>query len=103
MREERIQKALEVLGASQIEIINESHMHSGPRTDSHYKLLIVAECFKAESRVQRQRKVNSLLKAEFDAGMHALSLRCLTPNEAKESGLEFQSPDCASSNRPTES
>ena len=103
MREERIRKALEVLRPQFLQIENESHKHSGPRTASHYKVLIVSEEFQWLNRLQRQRRVSELLKPEFETGLHALSLRCLTPAEAREQGEEFQSPACASLKPPTES
>ena len=97
MREESIREKLSSLNAELIEIENESGMHSGPRTDSHFKVLIISEAFEGLNRVARQRKVNGLLQSEFDDGMHALTMRCLTPKEATEQEIDFQSPDCASS------
>lgn len=74
---------------------DESHMHSGrDGQESHFKLMLVCNSFAGKSRVQRQREIHSLLKPEFEAGLHALSLRLLTSEEYKNSGSEFTSPDC---------
>ncbi len=77
---------------------NESHMHSGPRTESHFKLYIVSDEFKNLSRIERQRLVNDALKEEFLMGLHALSLRLKTPEEhsTRDGSVDFISPQCAS-------
>lgn len=80
-----------------LEIQNESHMHAGPQSESHYKILIVSDFFVGLSRIDRQRQVNALLKVEFETGLHALTQRVLTPGEwgpQKDQGL-FESPACA--------
>ena len=97
MREKSIREKLSPLEAEHIEIDNESAMHSGPRTDSHFKVLIISVEFEGMNRVARQRVVNKLLQSEFDDGMHALTMRCLTPQEASDQEIDFKSPDCASS------
>lgn len=79
-----------------LEIVNESHKHSsGLGSESHFKVLLVSEAFASLSRVQRQRKVYELLSEELNGGVHALSLRLLTPQEAEASG-EFSTPNCHS-------
>jgi BolA protein len=42
---------------------------------------VVSGAFAGKSQIARHRLVNSLLKDEFDAGLHALSLRLKTPEE----------------------
>ena len=103
MREERLLELLKALEPLHIEIENESGQHSGPATESHFKILIVSAAFEGQGRVQRQRRVNELVAEEFAAGLHALSLRCLSPAEAETQIGEFRSPDCASSKTPAES
>jgi BolA protein len=58
--------------------------HSGAREggESHFTVDIVSAAFAGKSRVARQRMVYSLLKDEFDAGLHALALITRTPEEA---------------------
>ncbi len=41
--------------------------------------------FEGKNRVARQRLVYAALKAELDAGLHALALTTLTPEEDKKS------------------
>lgn len=94
-REERIVSLLtESLKPQALEIVNESHMHSGPRTESHYKVFVVAKVFEGLSRVERQQKVYALVDQEFKDGLHALSLRLKSPEEVENSKNEFISPNC---------
>lgn len=48
----------------------------------HFEALIVSAEFAGQSRVQRQQRVNQVLRAHFDTGeLHALSMKTLTPQE----------------------
>lgn len=48
----------------------------------HFQATIVSRDFAGLSRVQRQQRVNALLRERFDTGeLHALSMRTLTPEE----------------------
>jgi BolA protein len=72
-----------------LEIVDESAKHAGhagarPGEQTHFRLMVVSSAFENLSRVARQRKVYGLLEGEFSAGLHALSLRALTPEEAKK-------------------
>lgn len=101
MRTQRIGETLKAAFPDllHMDIVDESHMHAGRKgQESHFKILVVAPSFKNSSRVQRQRQVQELLKDEFELGLHALSLRLLTPAEAPpEIQSPFQSPNCAGS------
>ena len=59
------------------------HGHAGWREggETHFKVEIVSAAFEGQSRVARQRLVYQALKAELDAGLHALALTTLTPSE----------------------
>lgn len=97
-RASRIQSQLQTLQPVHIELENESDNHAGPPgRETHFKLLFVSPVFEGLSRIDRQRKIFDLLKNEMNSGLHALTLRLLTPDEWKASSLEFQSPQCASS------
>jgi acid stress-induced BolA-like protein IbaG/YrbA len=49
----------------------------------HFEALIVSPAFAGLNRVQRQQRVNALLREHFETDtLHALSMRCLTPEEA---------------------
>ncbi len=58
--------------------------HSGAREggESHFSVVIVSEAFKGQSRVARQRQVNTVLAEELKGPVHALSIQALAPEEA---------------------
>lgn len=96
-RESRISEILSTaLAPRHLEIEDESHQHSGPRSETHFKVLIVSEKFEGKSRIDRQRMVNELLAGELKMGLHALTQRTLTPGEWDEQRekLRFESPAC---------
>lgn len=86
------------LKPAQLEVVNESHLHSsGLGAESHFKVLVVSDVFLGLSRVRRQQKVYTLLAQELQGGVHAFSLRLLTHEEWKQGGGDgFQSPQCHS-------
>lgn len=53
----------------------------------HFEAVIVSSVFTGLGRVQRQQRVNAALKEHFDSELlHALSMQCLTPEEAQSRG-----------------
>ena len=79
-----------------LDVVNESDKHRGPEgAESHFKVLVVSEKFKNQSRIDRQRSMNELLKKELLGPIHALTQRLLTPEEWEQAHSEFQSPDCS--------
>ena len=62
--------------------------HAGYREggESHFRVEIVSAAFEGKNRVARQRLVYETLKDEFAAGLHALALTTLTPEEDGRSG-----------------
>lgn len=77
------------------EIINESHMHSGPATESHFKLIVVADCFDGLNAVKRHQTLYALLAEELRDGVHALALHPYTPAEwALNQQSAPASPNC---------
>lgn len=53
----------------------------------HFEAIIVSAAFAGLNRVQRQQRVNAVLKARFDTGeLHALSMKTLTPEEWQSRG-----------------
>lgn len=97
-REQRLQTILtEALQPQHLEVENESHMHSVPKgSETHFKVLAVSAAFQGKSRIDRQRLVNDLLKAELQSGLHALTQRLLSPEEweKQQASLNFESPEC---------
>ncbi len=48
----------------------------------HFEALVVSREFVGQGRVQRQQRINTLLKDRFDSGeLHALTMQTLTPEE----------------------
>jgi len=69
-----------------IEVEDQSHRHAGhagasPGGETHFAVTIVSSAFADQSRVTRQRLVYETLAQELAAGVHALSLTTLTPDE----------------------
>lgn len=94
-REERITTVLsKAFNPEVFEIVNESHLHSGPRTESHYKVFLVSTGFEGLSRVERQQSVYALLDDEFKSGLHSISLRLKTPLEIENKPQSFETSDC---------
>ena len=90
------QKIRDSLAPMQLEVIDESHQHNVPAgAQSHFKLVVVSAQFQGESLVARHRRVNGLLKDEFAAGLHALALHTMTPEEwFDKGGTAPDSPEC---------
>lgn len=99
-RRDRMKEILSALHPEMLEIEDESHEHKHhvgtPQSpETHFKVLVVSEIFNGLSRIERQRRVQDLLKDEFTQGLHALSIRALTPEESQKGGAEgFISPSC---------
>ena len=82
---------------TRLEVINESHQHAVPRgSETHFKVLIVADAFANGTRVERTRNVMARLEPLMKSAVHALSLRALSPDEESRGLAEgFISPPCA--------
>jgi BolA protein len=96
-RKQRIEQVIrETLQPLQLEVTDETHLHSVPAgSQSHYKVLVVSERFEKQSLVKRHRQINELLKAEFANGLHALALHTLTPQEwFDKGGIAPDTPEC---------
>lgn len=79
------------------ELENESHMHSvPPNSETHFRLLVVADVFEGKSRIDRSRLVNDFIKPYMAKGLHALSQRTFTPPEWDKVKDTFKmvSPEC---------
>lgn len=69
-----------------LEITDDSHRHAGhagarPEGETHFRVVLVSEHFKGESRVARQRKVYATLQQLLATRVHALQLALFTPEE----------------------
>ena len=90
-----IKKLNQAFSPEHLEVINESHMHSGPDTESHFKVVIVCDDFEGKMLIARHRLVNKVLKDELNGGIHALALHTMTMEEWFKKGGAPESPPCA--------
>lgn len=85
--QERIRdKLARALQPSRLDIVNDSSRHAGHMGDdgsgeSHFRVTIVSGVFTGKNRVERQRMVYDLLAEEMTGGIHALSIKAITPEE----------------------
>lgn len=78
-----------------LDVANESHMHSGPATESHFKVTLVSPKFESLPLIKQHRLVNEALKTELDGQIHALALHTYTPDQwAERAGKAPDSPPC---------
>lgn len=76
----------QALSPERLDVVDESANHAGhtgaiPGKTTHVRVLVVAESFRGQSRVERHRIVNRLLAAEMEAGLHALAIEAKAPGE----------------------
>lgn len=80
---------------SQLQVINESYMHSVPLgSETHFKVILVAESFIGQRQVQRHQAIYACLAEELKSGVHALALHTFSPDEWEESARVPNSPQC---------
>jgi len=97
-------KVLEVIEAKLTEafdpvhlvVDNESSNHNVPvGSESHFKVVIVADCFEDHRLIQRHRMVNDVLAPELSGPVHALALHTYTAADwADRFGDAPMSPPC---------
>jgi BolA protein len=74
---------------------NESHMHSGTATDSHFKLILVSDDFTGKRAVQRHQSVYAIVADLMNNPIHALALHLFTSEEwAVKEDKQLLSPKC---------
>jgi BolA protein len=98
--EAKLQAALHPL---HLEVVNESHMHKvAPGAESHFKVIVVSEQFVGRSLIEQQRLVNVALHAELAGGVHALTMKTLTPERWQAQGQQVKlvSPPCRGGDKP---
>ncbi len=76
---------LAALDHSQLEIIDESHLHAGHAGakggGGHFRLNIVAACFAGKRTMERHRMVYDAVGDLMAGAIHALSITARTPDE----------------------
>ena len=89
------QKLTQQFSPEVLTVENESHRHSGPATESHFKITIVSKTFNDLRSVQRHQQIYRLLGDELNSGVHALALHTYTPEEwERKGGAAPASPNC---------
>jgi BolA protein len=80
-----------------LEVADDSARHAGhagaARTDggrgeTHFTIRIVSAAFEGLGRVERQRSIYAALAEEIAGGVHALSVKALTPLEVQSLSRE---------------
>ncbi len=86
-----------------INIDNESHMHGGSATESHFKLTVVAAQFSELNLVKRHQLVYGILADELAGDVHALALHLYSPTEWQQRQQAVpSSPDCRGGSKTKE-
>lgn len=86
MQERIREKLAHGLQPSRLDIVNDSGRHAGHSGDdgsgeSHFRVMVISAAFTGKNRVERQRMVYDLLAEEMAGGIHALSIKALSPGE----------------------
>ena len=86
-------KLTERFAPIRVEVEDQSRRHVGhqgarPGGETHFAVTIVSSAFTGQSRVARQRLVYETLAQELAAGVHALSLTTLAPDEHPRHEIE---------------
>lgn len=104
IRSQLEKKLGESLSPMHLEVINESYMHNVPEgSESHFKVLVVAEAFESRPRLARHRMVNEAVAEELGSGIHAFSVNAMTPSEwFDRGGGSIQSPPCLGGSKADE-
>ena len=87
MQEQIHQLLNESLQPVHLSVENDSHLHAGPRTDSHFKVLIVSDEFINLNSVKRHQKVYKILNQVMQK-IHALQLNTYTQEEWQQRHLQ---------------
>ena len=101
--QERIERKLAAaLQPVHLEVANESGGHNVPAgSETHFKVVVVADAFEGERLIARHRRVNETLAAELAGGVHALAIHTYTVEEwQKRFGDAPMSPPCHGGERP---
>ncbi len=87
----KIKKFLtESLSPNYINIQDVSHAHAGhieasPNGETHFNITISSHHFIDKTKIERHKIVNNILKPCFNSGLHAASIKTLTPEEYEKS------------------
>lgn len=102
--EEQIREQLTAgLAPVQLEVANESHMHSvPPNSETHFRVVVVSDAFAGKRQVARHQQVYGLLAAQLEGPVHALALHTYSSGEWQErENSAPTSPDCLGGSKAT--
>lgn len=90
-----------IAGLCHLEVVNESDRHSvPPGSESHFRLVLVAEAFEGIGLLARHRMINALLAEELAGGVHALAIHAYARAEWEaRMGQAPMSPPCLGGGR----
>jgi monothiol glutaredoxin len=75
-------KLREAFDPSQLDVVNESYLHSVPAdAESHFKVTVISDAFDGREAVERHRAVQQALGEKLGKAVHALSIEAWTPQE----------------------
>ena len=83
------------LSPEHCEVSNESSQHSGPATESHFKIVVVSKTFDEMKLINRHRFINKLFAEELKH-IHALAMHTYNPQEWQKRQIAPNSPECSS-------
>lgn len=91
--EEKLAAAFDL---AHLEVVNESGGHNVPAgSETHFKVVLVAETFAGRRPLARHRQVNQALAEELAGPVHALAIHTYTPEEWRTRfGAAPLSPPC---------
>lgn len=81
-----------------VDVADESHMHAGPNSETHFKVVLVSSAFEGLARIKRHQAVYKLVETEMQQGLHAIALHLYTPSEWSVEEQAPVSPRCKGSN-----
>ena len=89
-------KLIEAFDPLHLTVDDESSNHNVPAgSESHFRVVIVAEGFEARRPIDRHRMVNAVLAEELAGSVHALALHTYTLRDWKDRfGDAPMSPPC---------
>lgn len=89
-------KLAERFEPAHLEVHNESGNHNvPPGSESHFKVVLVADAFAGKPLLARHRLVNETLREELAGGVHALAIHTYTADEwQRRFGNAPMSPPC---------
>jgi BolA protein len=90
------QKLADRFDPDHLEVVNESGGHNVPvGSETHFKVVLVAEAFAGKRPLARHRLVNAALAEELAGPVHALAIHTYTVDEWRQRfGAAPLSPPC---------